>query len=48
MQEFCVKQKDLVEVISMLGVFGLLVSVCQMYPFLLISTQLQLIHQYLN
>ncbi|KNA16917.1 hypothetical protein SOVF_084920 isoform B [Spinacia oleracea] len=28
-EEFCVKQKDLVEVISMLGVFGLLVSVCQ-------------------
>ncbi|KAL9239288.1 hypothetical protein vseg_013625 [Gypsophila vaccaria] len=28
-EEFCVKQKDLVEVISMLGVFGLLVSICE-------------------
>ncbi|XP_042510065.1 solute carrier family 35 member F2-like [Macadamia integrifolia] len=28
-EEYCVKKKDLVEVISMLGVFGLLVSVCE-------------------
>ncbi|GMH30149.1 hypothetical protein Nepgr_031992 [Nepenthes gracilis] len=28
-EEFCVKRKDLVEVISMLGVFGLLVSICE-------------------
>ncbi|KAK9756273.1 hypothetical protein RND81_01G085900 [Saponaria officinalis] len=28
-EEFCVKQKDLVEVISMLGVFGLLISICE-------------------
>ncbi|XP_074268894.1 uncharacterized protein LOC141592198 [Silene latifolia] len=28
-EEFCVKQKDLVEVISMLGVFGLVVSICE-------------------
>ncbi|GAB4856434.1 hypothetical protein Ancab_040489 [Ancistrocladus abbreviatus] len=28
-QEFCVKRKDLVEVISMLGVFGFSVSICE-------------------
>ncbi|GAB4856437.1 hypothetical protein Ancab_040491 [Ancistrocladus abbreviatus] len=28
-EEFCVKKKDLIEVISMLGVFGLLVSICE-------------------
>ncbi|KAL9239289.1 hypothetical protein vseg_013626 [Gypsophila vaccaria] len=28
-EEFCVKQKDLIEVISMLGVFGLLISICE-------------------
>lgn len=33
MQEFCVKKKDLVEVVSMIGLFGMLVSVCEMYPF---------------
>lgn len=32
MQEFCVKKKDRVEVIAMLGVFGLLVSAAEMYP----------------
>ncbi|KAJ8431614.1 hypothetical protein Cgig2_001091 [Carnegiea gigantea] len=32
-EEFFVKQKDLVETISMLGVFGLLFSLCEMYPF---------------
>ncbi|KAH9619342.1 hypothetical protein KSS87_003809 [Heliosperma pusillum] len=31
-EEYCVKQKDLVEVISMIGVFGLVVSICEMYP----------------
>uniref|UniRef100_F6HKJ7 Solute carrier family 35 member F1 n=1 Tax=Vitis vinifera TaxID=29760 RepID=F6HKJ7_VITVI len=29
MQEFCVKKKDRVELMSMLGLFGLLVSVCE-------------------
>lgn len=33
MQEFCVKKKDRVEVVSMLGAFGTLVTVCEMYPF---------------
>ncbi|KAK9290380.1 hypothetical protein L1049_008549 [Liquidambar formosana] len=28
-EEFCVKKKDLVEVVSMLGVFGSIVSVCE-------------------
>jgi len=32
MQEFFVKEKNLVETISMLGVFGLLFSICEMYP----------------
>ncbi|XP_021728684.1 solute carrier family 35 member F2-like isoform X2 [Chenopodium quinoa] len=32
-EEFCVKQKDIVEVISMLGVFGMLVSMCQIILF---------------
>lgn len=32
MQEFCVKRKNLFEVLTMLGVFGALVSVCEMYP----------------
>ncbi|XP_026415256.1 solute carrier family 35 member F2-like isoform X2 [Papaver somniferum] len=27
--EYCVKKKDLVEVLSMLGIFGMLVSICQ-------------------
>lgn len=34
LQEFCVKKKDLVEVLTMLPLFGLLVSAVQMYPFL--------------
>ena len=33
MQEFCVKKKDSVEVVAMIGAFGLLVSACEMYPF---------------
>lgn len=33
LQEFCVKKKDLVEVLTMLPLFGLLVSAVQMYPF---------------
>lgn len=28
-EEFCVKKKDLVEVVSMIGLFGMLVSVCE-------------------
>ncbi|KAJ4972003.1 hypothetical protein NE237_005102 [Protea cynaroides] len=32
-EEFCVKKKDLVEVVSMLGVFGLLVSICEISIF---------------
>ncbi|OWM79095.1 hypothetical protein CDL15_Pgr003266 [Punica granatum] len=32
-QEFCVKKKDLVEVLTMLPLFGVIVSVVQMYPF---------------
>jgi solute carrier family 35 protein F1/2 len=30
-QEYCVKNKDRVEVVAMLGLFGSLVSVVQMY-----------------
>lgn len=33
MQEFCVKRKDRVEVVAMIGVFGMIVSVAEMYPF---------------
>lgn len=33
MQEFCVKKKDLIEVVAMIGLFGMLVSVVEMYPF---------------
>lgn len=33
MQEFFVKKKDRVEVVAMLGVFGVLISICEMYPF---------------
>ncbi|KAE9465552.1 hypothetical protein C3L33_02526, partial [Rhododendron williamsianum] len=36
-EEFCVKKKDRVEVVSMIGLFGTLVSVCQMYPLFLFS-----------
>ena len=32
LQEFCVKKKDRVEVICMIGVYGFLVSVVEMYP----------------
>ncbi|OWM79096.1 hypothetical protein CDL15_Pgr003267 [Punica granatum] len=32
-EEFCVKKKDLVEVLTMLPLFGFLVSTVQMYPF---------------
>lgn len=35
MQEFLVKKIDRVEVVCMIGVYGLLVSVVQLYPFLL-------------
>ncbi|RLN00335.1 solute carrier family 35 member F2-like [Panicum miliaceum] len=31
-QEYCVKNKDRVEIVAMLGLFGSLVSVVQMYP----------------
>uniref|UniRef100_A0A0D9WH34 EamA domain-containing protein n=1 Tax=Leersia perrieri TaxID=77586 RepID=A0A0D9WH34_9ORYZ len=31
-EEYCVKKKDRVEVVAMLGLFGLLVSIIQMYP----------------
>jgi solute carrier family 35, member F1/2 len=31
-QEFCVKKRDRVEVVAMLGVFGTLISVIEMYP----------------
>ncbi|TVU19606.1 hypothetical protein EJB05_35765 [Eragrostis curvula] len=34
-EEYCVKKKDRVEVVAMLGLFGLLVSIVQMYPLLL-------------
>lgn len=33
MQEFFVKKKDRVEVVCMIGVYGLLVSAVQLYPF---------------
>lgn len=36
-QEFCVKKKDRVEVVYMLSFFAMLVSVCQMYPFLVLT-----------
>lgn len=32
LQEFCVKKKDQIEVVSMIGVFGFLVTLCEMYP----------------
>ena len=35
LQEFLVKKIDRVEVVCMIGVYGLLVSVVQLYPFLL-------------
>jgi len=31
-EEYCVKKKDRVEVVAMLGLFGLLISIVQMYP----------------
>ncbi|AQK86256.1 Solute carrier family 35 member F1 [Zea mays] len=31
-EEYCVKKKDRVEVVAMLGLFGLLISTAQMYP----------------
>lgn len=34
LQEFCVKKKDRVEVLAMLGLFGALVSVIEMYPLI--------------
>jgi len=34
LQEFCVKKKDRVEVLAMLGLFGTLVSVIEMYPLM--------------
>ena len=42
MQEYCVKKNDRVELVAMLGLFQLLVSIIQMYPFcssLLITNQ---------
>ena len=33
LQEFCVKKVDRVEVLTMLGLFGMLSSVVEMYPF---------------
>lgn len=33
------KKKDRVEVIAMIGVFGMLISVCEMYPYSLISPE---------
>lgn len=33
LQEFCVKKIDRVEVVFMIGVYGFLASVCEMYPF---------------
>ena len=34
LQEFCVKKKDRVEVVCMIGVFGFLVTMCEMYPLI--------------
>ena len=34
MQEFCVKKKNRIEVVAMIGVYGFLVSAVEMYPFL--------------
>lgn len=36
LQEFFVKKKDRVEVLSMMGAFGFIVSLLQLYPFSLI------------
>lgn len=33
LQEFFVKIQDRVEVVSMIGFYGFLVSLCEMYPF---------------
>lgn len=33
-QEFCVKKVGRVEVITMLGLFGMLMTVVELYPFL--------------
>jgi hypothetical protein len=32
MQEFCVKNKDRIEVVTMLGVYGFLVTAIEVYP----------------
>jgi len=32
MQEFCVKKKDRVETVTMLGVYGFLVTAIEVYP----------------
>ncbi|XP_077235807.1 uncharacterized protein LOC143877562 isoform X2 [Tasmannia lanceolata] len=32
-EEYCVKKKDRVEVVAMLGIFGVIVSVCQIFIF---------------
>jgi solute carrier family 35 protein F1/2 len=34
MQEFCVKNKDRIEVVTMIGVYGFLVTAIEVYPFL--------------
>lgn len=34
LQEFIVKKYDRVELVSMIGVYGFLVSLCEMYPFI--------------
>jgi hypothetical protein len=32
MQEFCVKNKDRIEVVTMIGVYGFLVTAIEVYP----------------
>ncbi|CAA0832696.1 Eukaryotic protein of unknown function (DUF914, partial [Striga hermonthica] len=39
-EEFCVKKKDLTEVIAMIGLFGMLVSASEMYAFQTIFTNI--------
>ncbi|URE08798.1 solute carrier family 35 member [Musa troglodytarum] len=39
-EEYCVKKKDLVEVVTMLGIFGVLLGACEMYPFQYLNTKL--------
>lgn len=34
MQEFCVKKKNRIEVVAMIGAYGFLVSVVEVYPSL--------------